>query len=175
MQAAHACCYQAMQKQCFRWNEPLGYRAARFFRMIRHNANYIICSSAQLSNTRIPIHLRFATRNSAILSASNFGHNRSSGFSRKHVPVSICFMKSPPELWFPRIITNCLIYFGKYRECPKRRYYSPEFAVVRIDKVFNTACFTAKTPFYFGLGKFFNCASGHSRNTKPIDLVGKWW
>lgn len=41
------------------------------------------------------------------------------------------------------------------RACPKQRYYSPKFAAVRIGKVFNTAFFTAKTPFYFAWENFF--------------------
>ena len=45
--------------------------------------NHIICSSAQLSTTRKPISSGLATRNFAMLSASNFEQSRCSGERRK--------------------------------------------------------------------------------------------
>lgn len=45
--------------------------------------NYIMCSSAQLSTTRTPISPGFATRNSAMLVASNLLHSRYCGLRRR--------------------------------------------------------------------------------------------
>ena len=48
---------------------------------------YMMCSSAQLSRTRIPISPGSPTGNSAMLSGSNLGHSRRWGLSRRLSPV----------------------------------------------------------------------------------------
>ncbi len=66
---------------------------------------HMICSSAQLSTTRIPISSRAATGYRAMLFASNFGQIRFSGSIRRSLPPSgpsFRTMCSPPRIVFAR-------------------------------------------------------------------------